>query len=640
MVDPTNDFATLQTRGPQEALAPPDFPTTDRPNQLPPPATASGSETQPVDAQVPPLAPSAAGSLSVPGYDLLQILGRGGMGVVYLARQQGLNRLVALKVVLSGSHAAADERQRFQREAEAIAHLIHPNIVQIYQIGDTENIPYFSLEYVPGGTLARRLNGTPLSPKAAAQLIEPLARAMHRAHEQGIIHRDLKPANILVVEGPGTPLASCTLKITDFGLAKKLDSTEGNTVTGAIMGTPSYMAPEQASGRIKELGPASDIYALGAILYELVTGRPPFKAATTWDTLTHVGHTEPVPPRQMQPTLPSDLETICLKCLEKNPARRYVSAQDFAEDLRAFQNGEPIRARAPGLVRQAWFWVRRHAVFTTSTMVVLLLLIMGCGMLFLNALEDKVQLARENARRAVEEKERADRSAAQAAFHAQCSLAERKRAEAARFAGMNLTGQRVVFVLDMSASMLMASDQVPDPGKWRAACAQVDAMMRGLPQLEKYQILGINDQAHWLFGHKGEWLVYDPQTTPDQVRQRLTEGSIHPEGGTDFHAAMEAAFSLRPHGLDTIYLFSDGLPNSGQGLSDSELKALGEKDLAARLGKHLLEKLRTEWNREVAGSRVRINTIGFYFDSLEVGAFLWTLARENEGSFVGMGKHH
>jgi serine/threonine-protein kinase len=274
-------------------------------------------------------------------FDLVQELGRGGMGVVYEARQRSLNRVVALKMVLRGEFASDADRARFRAEAEAAARLVHPNIVQVYEVGEVEGQPYFAMQFVPGRTLARRLGEGPLSPAEAAKLLAAVAHAVHHAHERGILHRDLKPANVLLA-GDGTP------KITDFGLAKLVDAGS-LTQTGAIIGTPSYMAPEQARAD-KRLGPAADVYALGAILYECLTGRAPFQAATALDTLLLVQEQDPVPPRMLNPGVPRDLETICLKCLEKAPDRRYSSAEALAVDLEAFVGGEPITARPSGLV--------------------------------------------------------------------------------------------------------------------------------------------------------------------------------------------------------------------------------------------------------------------------------------------------
>ena len=307
----------------------------------------------------------------VPGYVLLGVLGRGGMGVVYRARQEQLGRLVALKMILAGGHAGPVELERFRAEAQAIARLQHVNIIQIHEVGEHNGLPYYSLEYCPGGSLEKKLAGTPLPPREAADLVEVLARAMHAAHQKGVVHRDLKPANILLAED-GTP------KITDFGLARQLD-VAGKTATGAIMGTPSYMAPEQASGKVKEIGPACDVYALGAILYECLTGRPPFKAALPLDTMMQVIRAEPVSPRQLNAGIPVDLETICLKCLQKEPVRRYVSAEALAADLRRFRGGEPILARPVGRIERTAKWVRRNPAVATLLATVAVLLLAGAG---------------------------------------------------------------------------------------------------------------------------------------------------------------------------------------------------------------------------------------------------------------------
>jgi WD40 repeat protein len=294
-----------------------------------------------------------AEQVGIPGYEILGVLGRGGMGVVYHARQTKLKRLVALKMILAGAHAGPQELERFRLEAEAIARLQHPNVVQIYEVGEHEGKPYFSLEFVDGGSLQNTLTGTPLPAREAARLVETLALAMQAAHQLGVIHRDLKPANVLLTK-TGIP------KITDFGLAKQLGQDSGQTHTGQIMGTPSYMAPEQVAGNVKTIGAAADIYALGAILYELLTGRPPFKAASVLDTLEQVRTQEPVPPSQLQPKTPRDLETICLKCLQKEPSKRYENAASLADDLQRFLGGEPIQARPVGRIERLWRWCKRQ----------------------------------------------------------------------------------------------------------------------------------------------------------------------------------------------------------------------------------------------------------------------------------------
>jgi serine/threonine-protein kinase len=300
---------------------------------LQPPAPPCEGATQVAGLRAAP----AGNGLCVPGYDILGTLGRGGMGVVYQARQTKLGRLVALKMILSGAHAGEADLARFRTEAEAIARLQHPNIVQIYEVGEQGGLPFFSLEFCAGGSLEKKLAGTPLPPMQAAMLVETLARAMQVAHDKGVIHRDLKPANVLLAED-GTP------KVTDFGLAKKLDEA-GQTATGAVMGTPGYMAPEQAGGKSAEVGPLADVYALGAILYECLTGRPPFRAATPLDTLLQMLENQPAPPRLLNPKVDRDLETICLKCLEKASQCRYASAEALAADLGRYLAGDPVHAR-------------------------------------------------------------------------------------------------------------------------------------------------------------------------------------------------------------------------------------------------------------------------------------------------------
>ncbi len=345
---------------------------------LPPPAPSEGETLI-------PQAPATGMSVAVPGYEILRELGRGGMGVVYQARHRKLNRPVALKMILAGSHAGEADLARFQTEAEAIARLQHPNIVQVHEVGEHEGKPFFSLEFCAGGSLEKKLNGTPLPPKEAAALVETLAQAMQAAHEQRVIHRDLKPANVLLAED-GTP------KITDFGLAKKLDEA-GQTQSGAIMGTPSYMAPEQAGGKSTDIGPAADVYALGAILYECLTGRPPFKAATALDTVLQVVSDEPVPPSQLQTKTPRDLETICLKCLHKETRKRYESAQELADDLRRFLDGEPIRARPVGRVERAAKWVKRNPLVTALVAAVVLSVLGGASGVFVKYLDAKEALS-------------------------------------------------------------------------------------------------------------------------------------------------------------------------------------------------------------------------------------------------------
>ena len=289
----------------------------------------------------------------LPGYAILEVIGRGGMGVVYKALHVRLDRLVALKMVLSGAHASPEQLARFSIESQAVAQLQNPGIVQIYEVAEHDGLPYFSLEFVAGGSLAQKIDGKPQPTGEAAAMVHALARAMREAHHRNIIHRDLKPANVLLTPD-GQP------KITDFGLAKRLDADSEQTHTGAVMGSPSYMAPEQAWGQTHQIGPRTDLYALGAILYEMLVGRPPFQGASVLETIELVRTQEPVPPTRLQPKVPVDLETICLKCLQKDPAKRYEGAGALAEDLQRFLEGRPIQARPVGALGRLARWCRRN----------------------------------------------------------------------------------------------------------------------------------------------------------------------------------------------------------------------------------------------------------------------------------------
>jgi len=304
----------------------------------------------------------------VPGYEIFRELGRGGMGVVYKARQTALDRLVALKMIRAGAHASGEERLRFRIEAEAVARLRHGNIVQIFEVGEADGWPYIALEYLDGGSLETNLEGRPMDSRPAAELLAVVARAMHAAHLRGIVHRDLKPANILLA-ADGTP------KIADFGLAKKLDAVR-QTQTGVVMGTPSHMSPEQARGA-QEIGPATDVYGLGAILYEMLTGRPPFDGANSVETLMQVMDREPDRPSSIRRHIPRDLETICLKCLEKQPEKRYGTALELAEDLERYLRREPIRARPIGWPERCWRWCRRQPGWAALAASLVFMLIGG-----------------------------------------------------------------------------------------------------------------------------------------------------------------------------------------------------------------------------------------------------------------------
>lgn len=364
------------------ANPPPDAaptPTVDLPGDasLTPTVDLPATDNLPgLTVDLPPARPAATASIP-PGYESMGVLGRGGMGVVYKARDRRLNRVVALKMILAGAHASDHDLRRFAAEAEAVAGLRHPNIVPLFEAGTHDGLPFFTLEYVEGGSLGQKVKDGPLPAAEAARLVEQVARGVAYAHAHGVIHRDLKPDNVLLA-------ADGTAKVTDFGLAKRVAEADGPTRTGAVMGTPSYMAPEQAAGR-GDVGPAADVYALGAVLYRLVAGRPPFQAATPLDTILQVMSAEAVPPSRLAPGLAADLETICLKCLQKAPAARYPSVDALADDLARFQRGEPITARPVAAWERGWKWVRRHparaglAAASAAAALFLVALVVGQG---------------------------------------------------------------------------------------------------------------------------------------------------------------------------------------------------------------------------------------------------------------------
>ena len=371
---------------PTEPLESIGLPATDVPiaRSLPTLAPDPGSaSTAPFFPASMPSATEPAGLSAVPlvpGYTIIRELGRGGMGVVYEAMQTALNRRVALKMVLAGAHAGTENLARFQQEAETVANVEHENIVRIYERGDSNGLPFFSLELIEGGTLEHRLNAGPLAVRDCAQLLESLALAVHHVHEKGVIHRDLKPANVLLTLD-GRP------KISDFGLARLLLSSDGQTRTGAVMGTPQYMAPEQAAGETKQAGRQADVYALGAILYRCLAGKPPFNHPALREVLRRVQEDEPDRPRRSGSNIPLDLEIISLKCLRKKPEERYQTAEELAQDLRRFLNHEPIHARSLPVVVRLWRWTirsrARAAIMGLSALLLLLCLVLG--MMSLNA---------------------------------------------------------------------------------------------------------------------------------------------------------------------------------------------------------------------------------------------------------------
>lgn len=319
------------------------------------------------DARTAPAGRRSPGPLpSLPGFEILEELGRGGMGVVFKARQIDLDRIVAVKLIRTGPLAGTEEMERFRTEARAIARLSHPGVVQVFSFGQEENVLFLVMEYLPGGSLARRLAGRPLDPREAVVLIRDLARAVHAAHEARVVHRDLKPGNVLL-DGDGKA------RVSDFGLARLLDADVSQTASEMVLGTPDYMAPEQAAGRTREVGPPADVHALGAILYECLTGSPPFRSRTRAETLRRVQEHEPVPLRRSCPSLSVELEAICLACLEKIPSRRYPSARALADDLDSWLDGRPPRVRPRGRLARTVRGLRRHSRIVLSLVLAVLM---------------------------------------------------------------------------------------------------------------------------------------------------------------------------------------------------------------------------------------------------------------------------
>jgi WD40 repeat protein len=472
---------------------------------LPPSAPAASVDTVAFASEASIRKNRAADAMRIPGYECLGELGRGGMGVVYKARHLDLKRLVALKMIVGADYASAEQIERFRREAEAVARLQHPNIVQIYEVGQSDGRPYFALEYVDGGSLADKLQGTPMAPTDAARVVETLAGAVHAAHQRGIVHRDLKPANVLLTTD-GTP------KIADFGLAKETDASSSRTQEGTVMGTPSYMAPEQAGGKVNAIGPAADTYALGAILYETLTGRPPFKGVTSLDTIMQVVSLEPARPRDVQPQVPRDLETICLKCLRKDPARRYANALELAEDLRRFQAGEPILARPTGSVERLIKWSRRRPMVAGLTAALLIMVGAAFGLMVWRLQEtDRAsgleRLGKEKAEQLARESDRAarlDREGKEKAEVAAQEANKRAEAEGRRAEAEKRLKQQADLAADEARRRREELAQAAFTAQiWRAAGLAVSDPVKALETLEDPQICPLERRDFtWRYQHQ------------------------------------------------------------------------------------------------------------------------------------------
>jgi serine/threonine protein kinase len=502
---------------------------------------------------------------TIPQFLIEWELGRGGMGVVYLARHLHLNRPVALKMLLASQFALPEELLRFRLEGEATARVHHPNVVQTYEVGVHDGRPFLVLEYVAGGSLADRLATGPLPWRDAAALVAEVAHGMHAAHLCGLVHRDLKPGNVLLSAGsaprsaelpeaptleglaPRAPGAAVPVpKVSDFGLAKWVEAGAALTQTGAIVGTPNYMAPEQAEGR-KDVGPLADVWALGAILYECLTGRPPFQGATPMETVFHVLHKEPPPPRQLRAGIPADLETTCLKCLAKEPARRYPSAAALAEDLHRFLNGEPISARPVGPAERAYRWCRRNPTVAALLTLVLLALVGGTVIstyfgLQANARAVDAELARDRAREA-EGKAREAEAAAMAAK-------ERSNLEAAKLRFRDAVAKAEAGAVDtglygLIAALRLAPTSAEAAPFRRAVCTSFAAWSRQLPIL-RYTRPMQDDTLVRPIGLDGRYfLSWHPPEPAIQVRATATG---EPVPGSWQLPAGEAVIAISPDG--------------------------------------------------------------------------------------------
>jgi WD40 repeat protein/serine/threonine protein kinase len=512
---------------------------------------------------------------AIPGYEIEGTLGRGGMGVVYRARDLALRRTVALKVILAAGKAGGPDRQRFQVEAEAVARLQHPNIVQIHAVGEHDGRLYCALEFVEGCSLAQRLDAGSLHSPQAAALVETLARAVELAHQRHIVHRDLKPANVLLAgkseQGTGNKAEGSDLfpKIVDFGLARRLDVEGHPTQAGVVMGTPSYMAPEQARG--EAVGPACDIYALGAILYECLTGRPPFKGSSEIETLDLVRRQEPVAPRWLNAGVPRDLETICLKCLEKEPHRRYASAEALADDLRRWRAGEPIAARPVGALGRAAKWARRNPAVALLLTAVLVSLLLGTSVATFFALR-AAQSAAEAQSKADEAEKQAARADQQARANEELAIKERAASMDAQAKGKlaEQNAQAAGFAAARAGNALHANQLRRalrawldhDLGAAEGALAEIEAPFQEALETRFLRQLWHRRVRSFPATGPTNVSVYDLAASADGKRLFLAKGWVPRSGEVEVRDAetgkVQFAFKRHDHWVRCLALTGDG----------------------------------------------------------------------------------